>query len=396
MNSKKEFYIDRELTQREREIIGRSSIINKIEFIPWNDTDASKFDSTMYKDTYDYQLPPDLRQKGCYFEDPTRIFNSICVINRTLDPFCVVQVCLLSLLHSQNNVSDCTIISSMISCALYESRFKKPLISGILYPQANSQPAVNRFGKYYIRLFFNGIPRRVEVDHRILIKPNHRPVGTFSKVDGELWPSLIEKAFLKAHGGFGYHGGNGCQDTYILTGWIPENINLKDETEGNISQIWTRLYRAFRCVFHPSVECRAGDCIITSGTTADIPATTNPWIERRTASRPVAPTPRMPVPPMPQRPQPPDDPEDPLPALMWRMDKYLAEAGYALEQRRLHLVADAAGRLAAEAESYGFRVLGRMARCVESAGRAKDLQAVTDLLPELATAVERHRISMGS
>ena len=126
----------------------------------------------------------------------------------------------------------------------------------------------------------------------------------------------------------------------------------------------------------------------TPGTTADIPATTNPWIERRTASRP--------VPPMPQRPQPPDDPEDPLPALMWRMDKYLAEAGYALEQRRLHLVADAAGRLAAEAESYGFRVLGRMARCVESAGRAKDLQAVTDLLPELATAVERHRISMGS
>ena len=134
----------------------------------------------------------------------------------------------------------------------------------------------------------------------------------------------------------------------------------------------------------------------TPGTTADIPTTTNPWIERRTASRPVAPTPRMPVPPMPQRPQPPDDPEDPLPALMWRMDKYLAEAGYALEQRRLHLVADAAGRLAAEAESYGFRVLGRMARCVESAGRAKDLQAVTDLLPELATAVERHRISMGS
>ena len=131
-------------------------------------------------------------------------------------------------------------------------------------------------------------------------------------------------------------------------------------------------------------------------TMADIPATTNPWIERRTAPRPVAPTPRMPVPPMPQRPQPPDDPEDPLPALMWRMDKYLAEAGYALEQRRLHLVADAAGRLAAEAESYGFRVLGRMARCVESAGRAKDLQAVTDLLPELATAVERHRISMGS
>ena len=128
-------------------------------------------------------------------------------------------------------------------------------------------------------------------------------------------------------------------------------------------------------------------------------ATGNPWIERRIEDRPSAPV-RVPVPPRPSgssgRPQPPDDPANPLPALMWRLDNHLAEAGHALEQRRLHLVADAAGRLAAEAESYGFRVLGRMARCVERAGRAKDLQAVTDLLPELATALERHRISLDS
>ncbi len=127
----------------------------------------------------------------------------------------------------------------------------------------------------------------------------------------------------------------------------------------------------------------------------DIPAGTNPWIERGSAPRP-APVSRPPMPPQPERPQPPEDPDDPLPALMWRLDKYLGDAAYALEQRRLHLVADAAGRLAAEAEGYGFRVLGRMARCVESAGRAKDLQAVTDLLPELAAAVERHRISLDS
>ena len=134
----------------------------------------------------------------------------------------------------------------------------------------------------------------------------------------------------------------------------------------------------------------------TSGDGQDaIPAGTNPWIERGSAPRP-APVSRPPMPPQPERPQPPEDPDDPLPALMWRLDKYLGDAAYALEQRRLHLVADAAGRLAAEAEGYGFRVLGRMARCVESAGRAKDLQAVTDLLPELAAAVERHRISLES
>lgn len=134
----------------------------------------------------------------------------------------------------------------MISCALYEFRFNKPLISGIIFPQVNQWPAVNPYGKYSVRLFFNGIPRRVDVDHRILIKPNRKVVGTYSSKPGELWPTLIEKAFLKIHGGYGYHGGNGCQDTYILTGWIPENIHLETEQESEINQIWTRLSKAFK------------------------------------------------------------------------------------------------------------------------------------------------------
>lgn len=146
-------------------------------------------------------------------------------------------------------MSDCTIISSIISCALYEARFNKPLISGIIFPQANHKPSVNRFGEYFIRLFFNGVPRRVQIDHRILIKPNRRVIGTYSSKPGELWPSLIEKAFLKVHGGFGYHGGTGCQDTYILTGWIPENMFFSDLDSDGVNQIWNRLSNAFRFSF---------------------------------------------------------------------------------------------------------------------------------------------------
>ena len=54
----------------------------------------------------------------------------------------------------------------------------------------------------------------------------------------------------------------------------------------------------------------------------------------------------------------------------------------------------AAGRIAAESDAFGFRVLARMARCVERAAKANDMNALKDLLPELAVAVERNRIAL--
>lgn len=125
-------------------------------------------------------------------------------------------------------------------------RFNKPLISGIIFPQVNGRPVVNIGGKYYIKLYFNGIPRRVTIDHRVLVKPNRSPACTYSSNRGELWPILIEKAFLKAHGGYGYDGGNGGQDTYILTGWIPENIVFSDDMEVPIDEIWRKIHGAFK------------------------------------------------------------------------------------------------------------------------------------------------------
>lgn len=146
-------------------------------------------------------------------------------------------------------VADCTIISSIISCANHEVRFKKPLITGIIYPQVNGRPVFNPYGKYYVRLWFNGIPRRVEIDHRVLVTKENKPVSTYSKQDGELWSILIEKAFLKVHGGYSYDGGNGGQDTYSLTGWIPELMILQDETQEKQREYWTRVSGAFKYVF---------------------------------------------------------------------------------------------------------------------------------------------------
>lgn len=53
-----------------------------------------------------------------------------------------------------------------------------------------------------------------------------------------------------------------------------------------------------------------------------------------------------------------------------------------------------AARISAEAGAHGFRVLARLAHCVERAAKEESMSALRDLLPELAAAVERDRIDI--
>lgn len=87
-------------------------------------------------------------------------------------------------------------------------------------------------------------------------------------------------------------------------------------------------------------------------------------------------------------------PDTTILALVERLDMAMAQASEAHAAGRGQMVAQAAARIAEESESVGLRLLARMARCVERAGRAGDMNALRDLLPELAVSVERNRITL--
>ena len=52
-------------------------------------------------------------------------------------------------------------------------------------------------GKYVVRLHFNGVWRKVVIDDRLPYSAHGELLCSHSKATGELWVSLLEKAFLK-------------------------------------------------------------------------------------------------------------------------------------------------------------------------------------------------------
>ena len=93
-------------------------------------------------------------------------------------------------------------------------------------------------------------------------------------------------------------------------------------------------------------------------------------------------------------PNAPRETDQTIPQLVARLDAAMDDAQQGFKNRRCTVVGDAANRIATESDAFGFRVLARMARCVERAAKANDMNALRDLLPELAVAVERNRIGL--
>lgn len=86
-------------------------------------------------------------------------------------------------------------------------------------------PRISANGKYIIRLNFNGCERKVVIDDRLPVSKTKRVLHVIDRNNPSLlWPALLEKAYLKARGGYDFPGSNSGTDLWMLTGWIPEQV----------------------------------------------------------------------------------------------------------------------------------------------------------------------------
>jgi calpain-7 len=251
-----------DLTASEKLVLRTTSIINGKLYLPFisedlgQDFNALKPGQASYQETL---LPLALKQQACFggWARPLRICEAGAQYKkRGVRPRMIVNVSPYSI--RQTLIGDCSFVSSLAICAYYETTFQKKLITKIIYPKQQGVPVYNPCGKYMIKLHLNGLERKVMIDDRLPVDKRGQLICSFSTNPGEFWVSLVEKAFLRAMGGYQFPGSNSGIDLYILTGWIPERVGLADE-QGNVAgedRLWRRLKDGLKF----------GDCLCTAST----------------------------------------------------------------------------------------------------------------------------------
>jgi calpain-7 len=272
------------LSKEEIAVLKRSSLIASGLFLPWSQDEAEELSRQVHVGkkhslwrTNKIWIDPDgdltlsekQKQKFSKWARPNeivRLRNSLGVkqhppiLIRSINPYLI----------KQQYVTDCSFIASLCICALFEKRFRKPLVTSIIYPQdSNGIPSFNPEGKYIVKLWLNGVARQVVVDDRLPIDRHSNLLCSHTTGDRqqlELWVSIIEKAYMKLCGGYDFPGSNSGVDLFSLTGWIPERVFFPKDPN-KVRDFETPPDRAWERVFSAN---SFGDCLITVSTSSDI------------------------------------------------------------------------------------------------------------------------------
>ncbi|XP_048735989.2 calpain-7-like isoform X2 [Ostrea edulis] len=237
-------------TKEEIEVLRKTSFINGREYVPFMSVDMKEkfaFPVPFSDKCGKLALSPKQRSSLRDWVRPEQFCDS---------PQIIYAVSCYSI--KQTIVSDCSFVSSLAISAQYERRFKKKLITSIIYPQnRNGDPVYNPCGKYMVKLNINGVPRKVTIDDFFPMGRDGELLCSFSNNKNELWISLLEKAYMKVMGGYDFPGSNSNIDLHALTGWIPERVAIKRNSE-NFDK--DKEFKRIHDRFHK------GHCLITVAT----------------------------------------------------------------------------------------------------------------------------------
>lgn len=233
--------LSRPFTSDEIAVLRRGSSINSRNYVPFfSHLDSKeKFFFTIPFSDKDGKLAlsQSQRQRFSHWARPDECFES---------PTLMMLVSSMSV--KQTCISDCSFVASLTVCAQYERKFGKSLLSKIIYPQnKKGEPIFNPCGKYMISLTLNGCERKITVDDYFPVDSHNQFLCSHTTNRGELWVSLLEKAYLKVMGGYDFPGSNSNIDLHALTNWIPERISIKGmhnsfDKEKDFQRMFERLH----------------------------------------------------------------------------------------------------------------------------------------------------------
>lgn len=223
-------------SENEKRILAYTSKVNNEVYVPWVDEADLREDFVAEGLFHDPsgKLKLAAKQKEYFigWKRPAELFPERARMCKSISSASIRQTV----------VGDCSFVCALAISADYERKFKRPLITNRLFPRRNGQPCVNPLGKYMIKLYFNGSWRKIIIDDFLPVGRGNGLLCSHSNHSGELWVSLIEKAYLKVMGGYDFPGSNSGVDLHALTGWIPERINCKSLNESTWKRIGAALH----------------------------------------------------------------------------------------------------------------------------------------------------------
>ncbi|KAI0317408.1 hypothetical protein OF83DRAFT_1058748 [Amylostereum chailletii] len=156
----------------------------------------------------------------------------------------------------QRVVADCSLCASVVICLVHERKFRNTHALPCVRPCGrDGKPRISETGRYELRVLFNGAYRTVLIDDLLPFSAEGTMVCMAPIVQHNIWPSIVEKAYLKLMGGYDFPGSNSAIDVHALTGWLPEHIEIRRRSFQR-EQTWNRIFEGFH----------NGMCMLTLGT----------------------------------------------------------------------------------------------------------------------------------